>query len=210
VNTYEEIKCLAFDVFGTLVEIADKRSPYRQLLRAVEATGRPKKKDDASRVMSSQISLADYAELLQTTIPKHQLASLEKDLQAELESVRLFPEVITTLKSLRAAGYKIAVCSNLAWPYAAPVQRLLPFELDTYAWSFEVGAIKPDPVIYNYLSQSLQCAPSEILMVGDTIEADYDGPKMFGMNALHLSRNRKSRIADSIKSIDQIFVFLNH
>lgn len=44
---------------------------------------------------------------------------------------------------------------------------LLP-PLDTYAWSYEVGVIKPGPKIYQSLIDQLRCQTSEVLFIGDT------------------------------------------
>ncbi len=205
---FENIKCVAFDVFGTLVEITDHRRPYRHLLNALEAAGRAKQIDDASRLMTSHVELTDVAQLLRAEIPPSLLKSLEIDLCAELDSIRTFPEVESSLLALRRAGFKIALCSNLAAPYAAPVKRLLPFHFDVYAWSFEVGAIKPDPAIYAHICRSLNYPASEVLMVGDTIDADYEGPRRAGLQSLHLARSGDSPFKDSVTSIDQVIQWI--
>lgn len=207
---FENIKCVVFDVFGTLVEITDNRRPYKRLLNALEAAGRPKQTDDASRLMTNDLELQDIAQLLQVEIPASLLESLGMDLFAELESIRTFSEVESSLLALREAGYKIALCSNLATPYAAPVRCVLPFQFDAYAWSFEVGAIKPDPAIYAHICKSLNYSASEVLMIGDTIEADYEGARRFGFKALHLSRNKESSASESISSLEEVITFLAH
>ncbi|MFZ6759367.1 HAD family hydrolase [Undibacterium sp. Ji50W] len=79
-------------------------------------------------------------------------------MQLEIDSLSLYPDTTSTLLELRKAGLKIAVCSNLAGPYAAPVMALLPVTLDAYIWSFEVRAIKPEPIIYSSVSDALNIA----------------------------------------------------
>ncbi|TXG97145.1 MAG: hypothetical protein E6R15_03820 [Zoogloea sp.] len=39
--------------------------------------------------------------------------------------------------------------------------------MDAYVWSFEVRAIKPDPIIYQAACEALHVKPGEILMIGD-------------------------------------------
>lgn len=128
------------------------------------------------------------------------IAVLELELQEEVASIDLFPEVGNSLAALNNAGFKIAVCSNLAKPYAAPIKKLLP-ALDAYAWSFEIGAIKPDPKIYREVAAMLQLEPYEILFVGDSIEADYLGPKRVGMHSLHLVRNGGAKAGQAITDL---------
>lgn len=76
--------------------------------------------------------------------------------------MRLFPEAAETLVQLRANGFTLGICSNLAQPYSAPLRALLPFEMDAYVWSFEVGAIKPSPIIFQAACEALQVKPDEI------------------------------------------------
>ncbi|KRA74490.1 hypothetical protein ASD78_13585 [Lysobacter sp. Root667] len=181
------IRAVVFDVYGTLVRIGERRAPYRALLARMEAAGRARQAGDAAVIMSRDLDLVGAAALLGADLSAPELAALERDLQAELASVRLFPDSLTVLQALAARGLKLGLCSNLAAPYAAPVLRLLP-ALDAYAWSFEVGAIKPEPAIYAHVCRQLGCEPGQVLMVGDTPEADLHGPRRYGMRSLLLRR----------------------
>lgn len=202
------IKAVAFDVFGTLVEIHDKRRPYRELLNRIASLGHPTTADVRSMVMSNNVGLCGVAEMFGITPGMPVLAKLELDLYAELASIKIYDDVEGTLKALRNAGYKIGICSNLAAPYAAPIKLLLPFELDFYAWSFESGAVKPQPRIYEFLCNGLRCRPEEVLMVGDTFDADYIGPKKFGMHGYHLVRQSNPSVSESIASLGELLQLL--
>lgn len=194
------IKAIVFDAYGTLVTIQDARRPYKRLLEALGNAGRVPGGDDAARIMSSACAFSHVPRLLGTTLAEAQMAALERDLQAELRSISLFPDVTGSLAALRRAGFKLAVCSNLAQPYAAPIKKLLP-ELDAYAWSFEIGAIKPDPKIYHEVAAMLQLETREILFVGDSIQSDYLGPQKIGMRSLHLARNGDAKAGQSITDL---------
>ena len=61
--------------------------------------------------------------------------------------------------------------------------------LDAFGTICEIGAIKPEPAIYRAMCDPLGCQPSDILFVGDTEDADVDGPRAFGMRAVHLDRD---------------------
>jgi HAD superfamily hydrolase (TIGR01549 family) len=198
------IKAIVFDVFGTLVEITEKRRPFVQLMNLIHAAGRQPVASDATTIMSNNIGLAGVAQLFGGDICPATIAKLELELAAELSTIRLYPEVRRTLVTLRSAGLKIGICSNLAAPYSVPVKALLPFELDAYAWSYEVGAVKPEVRIYQAICDALNCSPHEVIMVGDTLEADYAGPNAFGMNAYYLTRKEKTFASDQLNSIDEI------
>jgi FMN phosphatase YigB (HAD superfamily) len=200
------IRAVVLDVFGTIAMINDKRWTYARLMRLAGRQGLPCCGD--FNVMTNDIGLLEAARLLGVELAPEVLAELECDLNSELASISLFSDVLPTLRALRHAGYKIALCSNLAAPYAEPVNRLLPFELDAYAWSFGVGATKPDPMMYETVCDALQCPPRHILMVGDTMDADYYGPRSFGMQARHLARAGNSPVHESISSLESILNIL--
>ncbi|QQQ00164.1 HAD family hydrolase [Lysobacter enzymogenes] len=198
------IRAVVFDVFGTLVYMRERRRPFRRLVGLLEARGRHGQAGDAARIMSRDVGLAGAAALLGAELGAQELASLERDLQAELASVRLFDDTAATLQALRARGLRLGLCSNLAAPYAPPVRALLPFELDAYAWSFEVGAVKPDPAIYAHVCERLGCAPAEVLMIGDTRADDWLGPRDFGMHSRWLRREGGDAREETIAGLAQV------
>ena len=188
---FDSIDAVVFDVYGTLVEIGDKRAPFRRLLRIGEQQGRPASVLDAATLMSAPLNLHAAAANLSIELDPDQLRELEADLRSEIASIRLFPDTVPTLQALRARGIKLGLCSNLAADYAAPIVKLLPIQLDAYTWSFEAGAIKPDPAIYAHACAALGCAPERVLMVGDTPAADVDGPRAIGMQSILLDRRQR-------------------
>lgn len=184
-----EIKAIVFDAFGTLVQITERHRPYKQLieLAAKSPAHNPELCSPAS-IMSMNLCFSDMAKRLAPDIENALLAELSGQLEREIASIELFPEATTVLKELRDAGVRIAICSNLASPYVAAVRAILPFELDAYAWSCECGYTKPDPRIYRYICDSLGAQAPEVMMIGDSLEADYLGAKRYGMKAFHLKR----------------------
>lgn len=188
---FDGVDAVVFDVYGTLVEITDKRAPFRRLLRIGEQQGRPVSVGDAAALMSASLNLYAAAAQLSIVLEPGQLAQLEVDLHSEIASIRLFPDTAPTLQALRTRGIKLGLCSNLAADYADPIMRLLPLQLDAYTWSFEAGAIKPDPAIYRQACIALGCAPERVLMVGDTPAADVDGPRAVGMQSILLDRRQR-------------------
>lgn len=177
------IKAVAFDAYGTLVSIGDKRAPYARLLARAGLNPAPSP-------MTTGMDLAATAELAGVDLPSSELADLEADLAAELASVRPFPETGDMLRAVRYQGLKVAVASNLALPYAAPLRSLLGDLVDVWCLSFQVGAVKPSADFYAALCEQLECDPGEVLMVGDTWRCDFSGAAMAGLPALHLDRRR--------------------
>ena len=83
----------------------------------------------------------------------------------------LYPDTVAVLTMLRDNGIATAVVSNIAWD----IRRVLVpagAEADEYVLSFEVGAAKPDPRIFQTALSRLGVDPGEALMVGDSEEND--------------------------------------
>jgi HAD superfamily hydrolase (TIGR01509 family) len=202
------IKAILFDAFGTLAEIAERRRPYAKLLSLADTESRPTDADYAAIVMGRDWKIHEITDWLGVTQTQAQGAGVFEGLATELLSMSLFPETAEILAHLRACGLKLGICSNLAQPYAAPLRSLLPIEMDEYVWSFEVGAIKPDPIIYQTACDALKVKPEEILMVGDTFNADCLGPRRFGMQAVHLARAGHSPDRTFLKSLSELHTLL--
>ena len=132
------------------------------------------------------MSLRDVAHGLATITDEARLAELEADLSAETASTRLRPGIDAIWRSLRRLGLKIGVCSNLAAPYADALLDCLPDGPDAVVLSFEVGLMKPQSEIYQLVCERLGLEPHQVLFVGDTVEADVDGPRKAGLFAMHI------------------------
>jgi FMN phosphatase YigB (HAD superfamily) len=194
------ISAIVFDAFGTLVEITNPKRPFRRLWE-LASDKNLSKEDYARAVMTSPWSLVETTQRLFPLIQAKDLSAIETDLTAELESIRLFPEVEYVLRELRSRDIKFGVCSNLASPYAEPVIRLLPIAPDSVSWSFQLGAMKPDPVIYGHACRQLGCSNRSVMMVGDKEIEDYVGPISAGMSAIRLRREGMTQVSGSIRTL---------
>jgi HAD superfamily hydrolase (TIGR01549 family) len=176
-------RAIAFDAFGTLVHIRRKRHPFERLIRQA--------RDRAKMIpspMVQPIGLADYAAALGLPRPDAELAALDE----ELATIALYPDTLDTLRRVRDQGMKVAVASNLAMPYAAPLKALLGDLIDVWHFSFYAGAIKPERAFYAGLSAKLGCEADELLMVGDTWRDDIVGAVDAGSRAKWLDRDGRA------------------
>ena len=108
------IKAVCFDAFGTLVEIKDKRRSHAKLIRLIDP---PARNQLRHAIMREKLSLKDCINQYAPNLPQDAIQSLKDDLAAELASIELRPRIETLWENLRAGGYKLAVCSNLALSY---------------------------------------------------------------------------------------------
>ncbi|MBD8737762.1 HAD family hydrolase [Sphingomonas sp. CFBP 13706] len=176
-------RAIAFDAFGTLVHIGRKRHPFERLIRQA--------RDRAKMIpspMVQPIGLADYAVALGLPRPDAELAALDE----ELATIALYPDTLDTLRRVRDQGMRVAVASNLAMPYAAPLKALLGDLIDVWHFSFDAGAIKPERAFYAGLTAKLGCESEELLMVGDTWRDDIVGAIDAGSRAKWLDRDGRA------------------
>ncbi|MBU9439544.1 HAD hydrolase-like protein [Burkholderia multivorans] len=186
-----QIRALALDAFGTLIQYGPRLAPYSRLVGA--------RGEGAARLpfLTRDVPVATFATELSM---EHLLPEIEADLAEELAGLRLFAEVPELLARARRAGLRLAVCSNLAAEYGPAVRSLLP-GLDAYILSYEVGVAKPDPAFFQRVCDALGCAPGEVMFSGDSRRCDVDGPQAFGMQARHLDRRGGQSLLDVLADV---------
>ena len=118
---------------------------------------------------------------------------------------RVYPEVPAVLASLRERGIALAVVSNFDSRLSPLLDGLglAPF-FDAVVCSGEVGAAKPDGAIFAHALAALGVEASEALHVGDSREADYDGARAAGIEALLVDRGPPANRAGTIPDLRAI------
>ena len=107
-----------------------------------------------------------------------------------MKYVRIDKEAPAMLKMLHGK-YKLGVVSNFAIPEC--VLRLLKAAgianlFDVIVVSAAVNKRKPSPEIFQHALTALGVSASEAVFVGDTIDADIEGPKGVGMKTIYIER----------------------
>lgn len=198
-------KAIALDAFGTVCDIHDRRNPYHQLAQLCSDN-----KDAQAVLRRAALTIpATFDDMLQVMGQMHPpLAThtehLKTDLQAEIDSIRLYPEVLSVLTELNMRGYKLAIISNLAQPFGAPIEALLRDYIDTFVFSYNIGAMKPEAEIFEALCNSLEERPADILVVGNSLKNDFHGARNARMSSLYLDRNLRSHDGTTIADLTGI------
>lgn len=155
---------------GVRIEPADARALWSELWEAGKTPEELAKGRDLSSDAHREVWTALF-ERAHETVPG--IASALYERVMDPEAWIPYPDTAPTLQALRARGTKIGVVSNVPRDlrpiFAA---RRLDRLVDSFTHSFEVGAEKPDPLIFRRACESLGTAPSETLMVGDHAVAD--------------------------------------
>lgn len=187
------IKAVLFDAYGTLCKICERHNPYKPIIKSWPS-------GLAGAYQAIMTRNATPAELAEEAGLSAQVAQkIDADVSAEIASIRLFPEVAETLTRIKESGLEWGIISNLAAPYAQPLLDLLPITPDACIWSFAVGYRKPEKAIYDCACTALGHTPTDILIVGDSYENDFNTPRQLGMQAKFLSRE-----ATQVRHPDQI------
>lgn len=192
-----------FDAFGTVLRIGQRTNPYRNLLREGRRQGLELAPDSIRIAMTKNHSIYETASHLGIHLTRAQREELASELERELSSIQAFPDAKTAIALLQQAGVKVGVCSNLASPYGPVVREIFP-QLNGYAFSFELGVMKPAPAIYHSICSQMDVEPGHlfgggrgrVVMIGDSKRCDQDGPRLVGMMGLHLDRKRQGAIND--------------
>lgn len=186
---YPDIKGVIFDAFGTIAYRSKITHPYQEFMDSILSTRYP---SDRAAVMSRNFGLGGIAQDVFVQGIPLEIGRMERAVMDEAASVRAFPGTQTMLAGLRNPGrdggnaVKVGICSNLAAPYGVPIKVLFEDSVDFMVLSYEVGTVKPEPLIYEKCLAEMakfNIQPNEVLFVGDTDSADYEGPKAAGMHA---------------------------
>lgn len=107
-------------------------------------------------------------------------------------SLRLYADVEPALSQLKSAGYRIVVTSNWQCGLGGFCHALgLGHLVEDVIVSAEVGCEKPDRRIFDEACRRVGVEPGEIVHVGDTVVADYEGARDAGFHAVVIDRQRK-------------------
>ncbi|MFJ8623981.1 HAD-IA family hydrolase [Kitasatospora sp. NPDC093550] len=127
-----------------------------------------------TRDLTPELHRSAYTALTRAAAPP---AALDVDALYDAHTAptswRPYPDAAPVLRELRRRGVPVAVVSNIGWD-PRPVFRAHGLDelVDSYVLSYEVGAQKPDPAIFETACARLGLAPADVLMVGDDRTCD--------------------------------------
>ncbi len=202
-----DIQAVVFDLYGTLIYLADETKPYARLFRDIGL--QLVEEFRQARIIALTEDFDNLTGLVSRINPNAHtdVQAYETEVQKELSSAMLYPETRSVLEELKKKDMRLGLISNLASPYKKPFARLgLDEYFDEVLFSCEAGLKKPNPKIYQKMLDSLGIGPSLALMTGDKTHTDVYGPKSIGMQAIRLDRDNHS--SDNINTLEGIFHYL--
>ncbi len=191
------IRAVVFDLYGTLLRIADPAF-QRELAHIDRAALR--RWVEVQREVLLVEPFASHGEFVAAVLEHVRPGSddgerrrLEALLERELGSVETLPGVQSLLSFLDRRGVALGLITNSASPYRGPFERLgLAESFDAVLFSCEERARKPEPRLYAAVCARLGVEEGETLMVGDSLANDVAGPQAAGMTALLVGESRRA------------------
>ncbi len=125
--------------------------------------------------------------------------------------VRIDENAEFALKALHEK-YRLGIVSNFAISECVTKildQHNLTSLFNLIVVSAAVNRRKPHPGIFRYALRKLKLKPSEVVFVGDTVDADIKGARQAGMKTVYIERRPQKDLEDSppdqtIKSLSEL------
>jgi len=125
-------------------------------------------------------------------------SQFEYDIKQEIENTQTFDDTEFVLNRL-SKNYELFLISNLATPYKQCFYNLgLDRWIKDPIFSCDVGYSKPDSEIYQMVINKSGFQPNKLLMVGDSIRADFEGAKKMKIQAVLKNDSLKHILKDLI------------
>lgn len=127
----------------------------------------------------------DYLPMLAATLRKYGVPDPVHDVFRDVwHRIDVVDSTISTVRSLRAAGYGVHLATNQEQHRGAYMKSALGFEsvFDNCFYSYELGASKPDPNFFGEVVRRIGTEPSSVFFVDDT-DANVAGARAAGLRA---------------------------
>jgi putative hydrolase of the HAD superfamily len=158
---------------------------------------------DTMRRARTKAFFADFGALLDDDL----VALLEDRRLAQMNSAwRLFDDALPCLDWLRAAGLRLAAVTNASGQHQRGklVGLGIARFFDTIVIAGELGAAKPDPLIFREACDQLDVPAGEALHVGDRFDVDAIGARDAGLHGVWLNRDGTHRPEAGVHVIETL------
>jgi HAD superfamily hydrolase (TIGR01662 family) len=130
-------------------------------------------------------------------------AALDVSFESVVSQWQLYPDTLDTLSALRDDGYRLGCISNTndgahVWRIVDRCE-LRPWLSPIYT-SQEVGLRKPHPRIFEMVLEQWRLPPDQVIMVGDTLNADVLGAHNADMHGVWIDRGLVNPWSNNEKS----------
>ena len=139
--------------------------------------------EQIERLTRFYLTLFDQAKLGGTF---QHAVTLAVDAVENLATMNLIPSSLETLQSLKDAGYRIGIISD-TWPYIE--RRIHAFKLDEYVdqytYSYELGVLKPNLLMYRDALEKAGLKPEECIFIDNQVK-NLEAAKSLGIHPVQI------------------------
>jgi REG-2-like HAD superfamily hydrolase len=209
--SWEDVYAVAFKEFGVHVEIGELHAALRRAYHhggwGMEGGFEPTEETSFQRTVA--IDAAAIAELGLDPMPEAFYRRLA-ELFMLTSHWHIFPDAYPTLAALKERGLTVGAVSNWVWNLPELLHALdLVKHFDFIAASARIGFEKPHPRIFEWALEQAEADPSEVIHVGDHLDADVEGARRLGIEGVLIDRNRRYSADDLdgvpvIHSLDEL------
>jgi REG-2-like HAD superfamily hydrolase len=191
--SWEHVYALAFEEFGVKVEMDDLRKALRSAYHhggwGMEGGFEPSEETSFQRTVA--IDAAAIKALGLEPMPDAFFRRL-----AELFTLtshwHIFPDAYPALMALKERGLIVGAVSNWVWNLPELLHALdLVQHFDFIAASARIGFEKPDRRIFEWALEQADVPPESVIHVGDHLDADVEGARATGIEAVLIDRNAR-------------------
>jgi putative hydrolase of the HAD superfamily len=206
------VRAVFLDALGTLVELEPPWLSLRDRIPAEVSDERLVRAVRAEMVYyrehaiegRDESSLADLRERCARVISDELGVELSATELVEAIHFQAYADAGPTLNALGERGLRRIAVSNWDYSLGRVLERCgLARLLDGTVTSAEVGAPKPDPMIFAAALKLAGCAPEEAVHVGDTPEEDVSGARDAGIRPLLIDRDGGNGDIASLAEIEE-------
>jgi 2-haloacid dehalogenase len=207
VETLRDVNVLAFDQYGTIVDMQSGLTEFVTPFLARKGWGGKPTSFVTwwrrTHFENSMIdALIDRGHTPYRTIGERAVAYVMdrcgightaeevRELVAAIERLKPFPDVVATLEKLRAKGYRLAILSNGDRDMLAAAGPHIGFNFDHVISVAEAGYFKPHFATYAKAAEIVGEAPARILFVANHA-FDCVGAKAAGMRTAFIDRRKR-------------------
>jgi len=127
------------------------------------------------------------------------------------EFIRLFPDTLATLETVRRMGRRAAIVSNFGtylnnFLHQCGIAHFFEFVII----STSHGCEKPQPEIFHRALEHAATKPERVLFVGDNLEEDFLAATRMGMRALLVDRHDKHADREDVARILRLYEVVNY
>jgi len=209
-------KAIIFDFWGTIVENGIFPSPTKQV-KYILRLDMPY----SPFVMrfEKHFMLKKYNDLFEGFTEVCNAFSLESD-QIVLEKLvgmwnknkllaKLYPETTEVLEDLKK-DYKLVLISNCDSSIEQVLEKYnLKSYFDVVYLSYEKGKLKTDKGVFEEIAKSLKMKPTDLIMVGDSMDTDIKPAEEAGVKAILIDRRGRMEYKNKIASLSELKGILN-